>query len=141
MKRFAYITAGVLIVGGVFWTMVSSLEDEPFGRDEPPAVIIRAPEGFEVEEFGPAAFETVAAALRDNRGERVGVEFVDNGDTVILLADRIGQQVIEMRASRTGTLVERRWAGEIDQRLAWAADNGNLDAPGLPPATGKNLYH
>jgi len=141
MKRFAYIAAGVLIVGGVFWTMVSSLEDEPSGRDEPPAVIMRAPDGFEVEDFGPAAFETVAAALRDNRGERVGIRFVDNGDAVIVLADRAGRRIVEMRASRAGTIVERTWAGETDQRLAWAADNGNLDAPGLPPATGKNLYH
>ncbi len=30
---------------------------------------------------------------------------------------------------------------EVERRLAWAVDNGNLEAPGLPPATGKNLYH
>jgi hypothetical protein len=58
-----------------------------------------------------------------------------------LLADRDGQCVVEMRASRTGTIVERVWPEAVDRRLDWAVDHGNLDAPGLPPATGKNLYH
>jgi hypothetical protein len=141
MKRFAFIAVGVLIVGGILWSVVASLEDEPSGRDEPPAVIMRAPDGFDVVDFGPAVFENVVAALRENQSERIGIEFVDDGDTVILLVDRAAQRVIEMRASRTGTIVERTWSGETDRRLGWAADNGNLDAPGLPPATGKNLYH
>jgi hypothetical protein len=141
VRRLVFVAAGVVIVGGVLWSMVASLEDEPSGRGEPPAVIMRAPDGFEVEELGPATFEAVAAELLDNRGERVGIEFIDDGDTVILLADHAGQRIIEMRASRTGTIVERTWPGETVRRLSWAADNGNLDAPGLPPATGKNLYH
>jgi hypothetical protein len=49
--------------------------------------------------------------------------------------------VVEMRASRSGTIVERRWDGEIERRLDWAVENGNFDVPGLPPPTGKNLYH
>ena len=141
MKRFIYIAAGLAIVGGILWSMVASLEEGPSGRDEPPAVIMRAPEGFSVREMGAETFETVAAELRQDKGAQVGIEFSHDGDTVILLADRVGQQVVEMRASRTGTLVERTWSGEVDQRLEWAADNGNLDAPGLSPATGKNLYH
>ena len=76
--------------------------------------------------------KAIAAALKDAAGK---------ADRVILLADRAGQSIIEMRASRTGTIVERTWPGETVRRLSWAADNGNLDAPGLPPATGKNLYH
>jgi hypothetical protein len=141
MKRLAFIAAAIAIVGGIFWTMVSELDHAPSGRDEPPAVILRAPEGFEVEEIGAATFEGAAAALNGVAGDRVGIKFSNDGDTVILLADRSAQKIVELRASRTGTIVERVWPGEIDRRLAWAIDNGNLDVPDLPPATGKNLYH
>lgn len=141
MKRLAFIAAGIAIVGGIFWAMVSELDRAPSGRDEPPAVILRAPEGFEVEEIGAATLEAAAAALNGAAGDRVGINFSNNGDTVILLADRSVEKIIELRASRTGTIVERVWPGEIDRRLAWAVDNGNLDVPGLAPATGKNLYH
>jgi len=46
-----------------------------------------------------------------------------------------------MRASRSGTVVERVWLEEVDRRLDWAIEHGNVEVPGLPPATGKNLYH
>jgi hypothetical protein len=141
MKRLAFIVAGTAIVGGIFWAMVSNLDYAPSARDEPPAVILRAPEGFEVEVIGAATFAAAAAALNGAAGDRAGIEFSDAGDTVILLADRTAQNVTELRASRTGTIVERIWSGEIERRLAWAIDNGNLDVPGLAPATGKNLYH
>jgi hypothetical protein len=91
--------------------------------------------------MGASTFEAAAGALNRAAGDRVGIEFSDGGDTVILLADRGEQKITEMRAARTGTLVERTWSGEVDRRLAWAVDNGNLEAPGLPPPTGKNLYH
>lgn len=141
MKRTLIVAAGIAIVGGVFWAMVSGLEDGTSRRDDPPAVILRAPEGFVVEEAGALTLRAAAGALSRAAGVRVGIEFSHDGDTVILLADRGEQKIIEMRAGRTGTLVERTWSGEVDRRLAWAAENGNLDAPGLPPATGKNLYH
>jgi hypothetical protein len=141
MRRIAVGVVGVCAVGGVFWAMVSGLEDESSRRAEPPAVILRAPEGFVVEQLGATTFEAAAGALSRAGGDRVGIEFSDNGDTVILLADHEGQEITEMRAARTGTLVERTWSGEVGRRLQWAAANGNLDVPGLPPATGKNLYH
>lgn len=141
MKRFAVAVAVLAIVGGIFWAMVSSLQDEPQGRDEAPAVILRAPEGFLVEDIEASTFQGAVAVLENMRGDQVGVEFSDGGDLVILLADRVAQEITEMRAARTGTLVERTWSGDVERRLAWAADNGNLDAPGLPPPTGKNLYH
>ena len=141
MRRIVVAVVGVCAVGGIFWAMFSGLEDESSRRDDPPAIILRAPEGFVVEEMGASTFEAAAGALRRAAGDRVGIEFSDDGDTVILLADRTDQKITEMRASRSGTLVERTWSGEVGQRLAWAAANGNLDAPGLPPATGKNLYH
>jgi hypothetical protein len=141
MKRLVLIAAGIAIVGGIFWAMVSDLDRAPSGRDEPPAVVLRAPEGFEVEQIGAATFAEAATALNGTIGDRTGIGFSDAGDTVILLSDRSAQKIIELRASRTGTIVERVWPGEIDRRLGWATANGNLDVPGLPPATGKNLYH
>jgi hypothetical protein len=141
MKRFGYIIAGVAVVGGIFWAMVSGLEDGSSRRDDPPAVILRAPEGFAVEDLGDSTLVTAAATLAGTAGDRVGVEFSDDGDTVILLADHVEQKITEMRAARTGTLVERTWSGEVDRRLAWAVDHGSLEVPGLAPATGKNLYH
>ena len=141
MKRIWYALAGVVVVGGIFWAMVSGLEDGSARRDEPPAVILRAPVGFVVQDLGDSTIVAGAAALAGSSGNLVGVEFSDRGDTVILLADRAEQKITEMRAARTGTLVERTWSGEVDRRLSWAAENGNLDAPGLPPPTGKNLYH
>jgi len=142
MRRFVFVASGIVVVGGILWAMISELDRAPITtREEPPAVILRAPEGFEVEEMGTATFGEAAAALNGKAGDRVGIEFSHDGDTVILLADRRAQKIIELRASRTGTIVERVWPGETDRRLAWATDNGNLDVPGLPPATGKNLYH
>ena len=141
MKRFVVFGLSLAAVAGIFWFMVLELDREPSGRDEPPAVILRAPEAFAVEDIGTATFAAAAAALSSSSGDTVGVEFSDDGDTVILLADRVEQKITEMRAARTGTLVERTWSGDVDRRLAWATDNGNLDVPGLPPATGKNLYH
>lgn len=141
MKRLLIVVAALAIVAGVFSAMVSSLQHEPTGRDEAPAVILRAPEGFSTENIGESTFEAAAAALQTAVGDRVGVQFIDGGDTVILVADRVDQRIIEMRAARTGTLVERTWTDEVVQRLTWAAENGNLDAPGLAPPTGKNLYH
>jgi hypothetical protein len=141
MKRIVVFLLSLAVVAGIFWFMVSELDREPAGRDEPPAVILRAPEAYAVKDIGAATFAAAAAALNSSSGDTVGVEFSDDGDAVILLADRVEQKITEMRAARTGTLVERTWSGDVDRRLRWAADNGNLDVAGLSPPTGKNLYH
>jgi len=141
MKRVIVVAAAFATVAGVFFAMVSSLQREPIGRGQPPAVILRAPQGFVVEKIGESTLAAAAAELRSVVGDRVGLEFSDGGGRAILLADRVEQEITEMRAARTGTLVERTWSGDLERRLAWAADNGNFDVPGLPPATGKNLYH
>jgi len=141
MKRLMIVFTIVVAVAGIFWAMVASLQHEPSSRDEAPAVILRAPEGYSVENIGDSIFEAAAAALQGAPGDRVGVEFSEGGDHVILLADRAEQRITEMRAAGTGTLVERTWSGDVERRLAWAVDNGNFEVPGLPQATGKNLYH
>jgi len=137
------LTVGIslAVLGGIVWAVVAELETQPTARDEPPAIVLRAPEGFDVKQLGEASLPAVAAELRADPNGRVGVEFFDDGDHIVLLADREDQRVVEMRASRSGTIVERVWPEEVDRRLDWAIEHGSLDAPGLPPAIGKNLYH
>ena len=141
MKRVLAPVAVVVTIGAIFWLMIQNLQTEPVGRDEAAAIILRAPEGYRVEDLGSASLASAAAILNHTARGQVGTRFIEDGDTVILLADRDNDRVVEMRASRTGTIVERRWQGEIDRRLAWAAENGDLTPPGLPGPTGKNLYH
>lgn len=131
----------VLAAAGVIWAVIAGLETQPTARNEATAVIMRAPAGFDVEDLGEAGLAFAASELSRRSGNRPGVEFTDSGDRIILLVDRDSDLVTEMRASRTGTIVERTWSSEVDRRLSWAAKNGNLDAPDLPKATGKNLYH
>ena len=135
------VGACLAVLGGIVWAVIAELETQPTNRDEPPAIVMRAPEGFDVKQLGDASLAAAAAELRAHPGGRAGVEFSDDGDAVILLADREGQRVVEMRASRSGTIVERVWPEEVDRRLDWAVEHGKLEAPGLPVATGKNLYH
>lgn len=125
----------------LIWAVFAGLETDPAGRDEATAIIMRAPDGFDVAELGETGLAFAASELARQPSDRPGVEFTDGGDRVILLIDREGDRVIELRAARTGTIVERNWPGPVGDRLVWAAENGRLDAPGLEPATGKNLYH
>jgi len=141
VRRFVTVVACLTLLGGIGWAVITELETQPTARDEPAAIVLRAPEGFHMKQLGGASLADAAAELRTDPSGRAGVEFSDDGDAVILLADREGQRVVEMRASRSGTIVERVWPEEVDHRLDWAIQNGNLDVPGLPPVTGKNLYH
>ena len=133
--------ACLVVLGGIVWAVFSELETQPTARDEPPAIVLRAPEGFDVVKLSGVDRAGAAAELRVHPSVRAGVEYSDDGDHVILLADRKEQRIVEMRSSRSGTIVERVWPEGVDRRLDWAVENGNLDAPGLPRATGKNLYH
>ncbi len=131
----------VVVAAGLIWSVIAGLETAPTARDEATAVILRAPDGFDVDDLKETGIATAAAELAGRSGDRPGVEFTDGGDRIILLVDRKTDRMVELRASRNGTIVERIWPGSIDERLAWATANGRLDAPGLEPATGKNLYH
>ena len=141
MRRLLTVVACFAVLGGIVWAVVADLQTSPSTRDEPPAIILRAPEDFDVQPSIATSLATAVKELRRNPSMQAGVEFSEDGDQVILLADRVNQQVIEMRASRSGTIVERTWPDEVDRRLEWAAEHGVLDVPGLSPATGKNLYH
>jgi len=131
----------VVVAVGLIWTAIAGLDTAPAARDEATAVILRAPDGFDVEGLGEIGIAAAAADLAGRSGNRPGVEFTDGGDRIILLVDRDADRIVELRASRNGTIVERIWPEGIDARLDWASAHGGLDAPGLKPATGKNLYH
>lgn len=141
MRHLLIVAVVAGVAGLVAWAFVGHLETGPRGRDEPAAIILRPPEGFEVHELGASSYAAAAVALAGSPGVRTGVRFSDGGDDVILLADRNQGRLVEMRAARSGTIVERTWSGDVEHRLAWASERGNLDVPGLPPPTGKNLYH
>lgn len=131
----------VVTAAALIWAVFAGLETRPEGRDEATAIIMRAPDGFAVDDLGEAGLTIAASELARRAGDRPGVEFTDGGDRVILLLDRGADRVVELRAARSGTIVEKSWPGPIDARLAWAAEHGRLDAPDLEPPTGKNLYH
>ena len=131
----------VVAAAALIWAVFAGLETNPEGRDEATAIIMRAPDGFDVDDLGEAGLAFAATELARRGGDRPGVEFTDGGDRVILLVDRGADRVVELRAARSGTIVEKNWPGPVDVRLAWAAEHGRLDAPDLDPPTGKNLYH
>lgn len=141
MRRLLTIIASLAVLGGILWAVIAELDTQPTERDEPSAILMRAPVGFDVEQLSGSSLAVAAADLRRNSSERAGVEFSEDGDRVILLADRRDHRVIEMRASRSGTIVERVWPGDVGRRLDWAVEHGTLDASGQPSAIGKNLYH
>jgi len=141
MKRNVIPVVFVAATVGLIWAAVAGLETGPAARTEATAVIMRAPDGFEIEDLGEIGIAAAAADLARRSGDRQGVEFTDGGDRIILLVDRGEDRVVELRASRTGTIVERIWPGSVNERLGWASEHGRLDAPALEPATGKNLYH
>lgn len=131
----------VAVTAGLIWAAVAGLETGPAARTESTAVILRTPDGFDVDDLGDVGVAEAAAALAGRSDDQPGVDFTDDGDRIILLVDRRADLIIELRASQTGTIVEKTWPGPVGERLAWAAEHGRLESPDLEPATGKNLYH
>jgi len=131
----------VVVAAGLIWAAIAGLETGPAARAEATAVILRAPDGFEVDRLGEIGIAEASAVLAQKSDAQPGVDFTDGGDRIILLVDRGADRIIELRASQNGTIVERIWPGSVDERLDWASEHGRLDAPGLESATGKNLYH
>lgn len=141
MKRALIVILCLAGLGASVWALVTATGAPTPRHERPAAIILRAPDGFTVEALGSTGLRQAAASLAAKRGLRTGVRFSDGGDLVLLLADRQSDRVVEMRAARNGTIVERFWPQGVDRRLEWAADHGELSAPGLPRPTGKNLYH
>jgi len=119
---------------------------------EPAGVLFAAPPGFVVEQRGELQREAAARALaallasRPREG-RLGLHFTTAGAELYWLVERGDAQAAvlrELAAGQGGTRVETVWRGTddaLERRLAWAAEHGSLDAPGLPPGESRNLYH
>jgi hypothetical protein len=119
---------------------------------EPAAVLLAAPPGFVVVDRGELSRAQAARELADllsgRPGEgRLGLHFTSAGARLYWLVDRReapSAVLTELAAGSQGTRVDSNWSGsrdELDRRLAWASQHGDLNAPGLPRGESRNLYH
>ena len=136
------VVAGLIAFG---WIFVSELGPGSGRSDEPAGVLLSPPPGYAIVERGElassaAAAELEALVLRPGAG-RVGLHFKTQGAEVYWLADAAENLLEERSASSSGTRLQTVWRGGTRERLGWARTHGNFDAPGLPPAERKNLYH
>jgi hypothetical protein len=140
---YAVALVGALAAFG--WFFVSQLGSGSGRSDELAGVLLSPPPGYAIVERGElsasaAAAELEAHTLRPGAG-KVGLHFQRQGAEVYWLADS-GEDLLEERsAAASGTRLQTVWRGGIRERLSWARAHGNFDAPGLPPAERKNLYH
>ena len=150
--RAAKTVATVLVLGAAlfgFWRFFLSELGGGAPAARPPAVIFSAPPGYDTVEAGDLTREAAAARLAALLAERpsadrLALHFTAVGADIYWLVDRRDPSaplLIERAAGATGTRLETTWPGGLESRLAWAARHGGLDAPGLEPATSRNLYH
>lgn len=135
------LLAAVAGFGKFFVSQLGSLERS----SEPAGVLLSAPPNYDVVERGELSFEDAAAELeaqilRSGSGE-VALHFKRQGAEVYWLADP-GADVLEERsAGASGTRLRTIWRGGLRERLSWAREHGNFEAPGLPAGESTNLYH
>ncbi len=139
---YAILLVGAVIGFGMFF--VSQLGSSE-RTSEPAGVLLSAPPNYDVIERGELSFKDAAAELeaqllRSGSGE-IALHFKRQGAEVYWLADP-GADVLEERsAGASGTRLQTVWQGGLRERLSWAKDHGNFDAPGLAAGESKNLYH
>ncbi|HEX3129682.1 MAG TPA: hypothetical protein VH394_20270 [Thermoanaerobaculia bacterium] len=147
MKPLKIVLSAALLLAaliGFGWFFVSQLGSAE-RSSEPAGVLLSAPPNYEVIERGELSFKDAAAeleaqVLRSGSGE-VALHFKRQGAEVYWLADP-GADVLEERsAGASGTRLQTIWRGGLRERLIWAQEHGNFDAPGLPAGESKNLYH
>jgi hypothetical protein len=130
----------------------AALEGDGVRSTQPAAVIFAAPPGFFVVDGGElpraqAARELAELLARRPDERRLGLRFTSAGAQLYWLVDRRqgpSALLTELAAGSRGTRIETNWRGsrdELDQRLAWASQHGDLDAPELPRGESRNLYH
>jgi hypothetical protein len=141
---YTLLILGALAAFG--WFFVSQLGGASQGRTgEPAGVLLSAPPDYAMVERGElsptaAAAELETQVLRAGNAE-VGIHFKRQGAEVYWLADP-GADVLEERsAGVSGTRLQTVWQGGLRERLKWAKEHGNFEAPGLPAGERKNLYH
>ena len=145
LKGLLYTAVVVGALAAFGWFFVSELGSGSGRGDEPAGVLLSPPPGYAVTEGGElsasaAATELESLVARPGAG-RVGLHFRTQGSEVYWLADAAENLLEERSASSSGTRLQTVWHGGTRERLSWARTHGNFDAPGLPPAERKNLYH
>ena len=141
---YALVLLGAIVAFG--WFFVSQLHSGPGGRtDDLAGVLLSAPPGYVIAEHGEmepkdAAAELAALALQPGAG-KVGLKFQRQGALVYWLADVPAGQLEERAAGSSGTRMQTVWQGGLRDRLSWAREHGNFEAPGLAGGEKRNLYH
>jgi len=144
MKRMGWIVLLVVAMAVVrlLWSSFSAAPEVPPDRG-PAGIDFLIPPDYVVLELGEAGLDSVAARLRgavDTQG-RVSAIFTRSGDRIQLLVDAPGELIDERVVGKAGTVHRVLWPGPVRQRLDWARDHDNLDAPGMPPPDRRNPYH
>lgn len=145
LKGALYTLVAVGALAGFGWFFVSQLSSGSGRSGELAGVLLAPPPGYALLERGElspsaAADELAAQVLRPGAG-KVGIHFKKQGSEVYWLADAGGGLLEERAAGSGGTRLQTVWQGGLRERLSWARTHGSFDAPGLPPAERKNLYH
>lgn len=133
------VLAVLILFGRFFLSQLGSGQTEG-----PAAVMFTPPPGYTIVERGELSPTAAAAELEARTlqpGGKVGIHFQQQGAEVYWLADTGADQLEELSAGESGTRLQTVWHGNLAARLAWARTHGTFDAPGLPPAERKNLYH
>jgi|GEM_PF-1187045 len=136
----------VVAFGWFFVSQLSSGASGPGGRSDGLAgVLLSAPPGYAITERGEmapqdAAAELAGLALQPGAG-KVGLKFQRHGALVYWLADVPANHLEEMAAGSSGTRTQTVWQGGLRDRLSWAREHGDFEAPGLAGGERKNLYH
>lgn len=139
---YALVLLGAILAFG--WFFVSQLGSG--GRTDGLAgVLLSAPPGYAIAERGEmsprdAAAELAAQALQPGAG-KVGLKFQRQGGLVYWLADVPADQLEERAAGSSGTRMQTVWQGGLRDRLSWAREHGDFEAPGLAGGEKRNLYH
>jgi hypothetical protein len=145
------IVLALLVAGGALYLLrnvfLSSLGESPRAAS-PQAVLFSAPSGYAIDEAGAVSRTEAAQRLRRAFGDGrpssggIGIHFTSDGFDLYWLIDPGGEaRLVERAAGPSGTRQETEYHGDLAARLAWAAEHGIFDAPGLTAGEGRNLYH
>lgn len=150
--KIAKVALTLLAAGAVLFVLgrlfLAELDSAPRAAG-PQAVLFSAPPGYAVVEAGEAgrgeaARRLLAAIESSPAGTPVGVHFSDRGAEIYWLIERrdgAAETLLERVAGANGTRLESSYSGEVERRLRWAAEHGDLAAPGTAAAESRNLYH
>ncbi len=149
VKALKIVVALLVTVGTLYLlrsTFLSALGESPRAAS-PQAVLFSAPAGYKLEEAGSLSRTEAARRLERTMAAgggagSVGIHFATDGfDTYWLVDSGTEPRIVERVAGPSGTRRETEYRGDVAARLAWAAEHGTFDAPGMPTGESRNLYH